>query len=137
VIEPGPGSATAAKTPVRELVRVMVNLGYATLLVIAAVLPPPSSIAGLTAPDWLAHAAAYGVQAGLLFWAVAPVVGRGRGLTVAFFGAAVFGALTEALQLLRPERAVEARDVAANIVGAAIVCGALFTAGRATTGRRK
>ncbi len=79
-------------------------------------------------PDWLAHATAYGIQTGLLFWALTPLVGVRSGLVGGLFGAVSFGAVTEALQFLQPGRTVEFRDVVANSVGALVVCAVIASA---------
>jgi len=102
---------------------------YSVFLIVAA-LAPPSTLGGLTSlPDWVAHALAYGVQAGLLFWAMAPTLGRGRALVIGVVGAVGFGVVTEVLQLLQPGRAVELKDLLANTVGAVSVCAAIAIAG--------
>lgn len=98
-----------------------INAGYAILLVVMAVMPHTSSVAVSLVPDWLAHASAYGIQAGLLIWALSPVVGGAGALAAGILGAGLFGAATEALQFLQPERTVEFRDVVANGVGAIVV----------------
>jgi VanZ family protein len=101
-------------------VRWIVNAIYAAVLAALAVVPPGPLTIGPSVPDWLAHAVAYGIQAGLLFWAVpATATTRSRaraGLT----GAVAFGAATEALQLLQPARSTELVDLVANGLGAAI-----------------
>ena len=98
-----------------------INVGYAILLVVMAVMPHINSVAVSLVPDWLAHASAYGIQAGLLFWALSPILGGVGALVAGILGAGLFGAATEALQILQPERTVELRDVIANVVGAIVV----------------
>jgi len=101
-------------------VRWIVNAIYAALLVALAVVPPSPWPGASSVPDWLAHGVAYGVQAALLFWAV-PGTATTRSRTLAALtGAIVFGAVTEALQLLQPARSTELIDVVADAVGAAI-----------------
>lgn len=102
-----------------------VNGGYALLLIIMAVLPSTSRVAELSVPDWLAHSAAYGVQAALLYWASLPSLGQTRALAAGVIGAAAFGVATEGVQLFHPGRDVEFKDVAANCVGALLVCGVI------------
>jgi VanZ family protein len=101
------------------------NLAYAALLVTIALLPSTSSVLRHAPPDWLSHAAAYGLQCVLLHWALARSVGAHRALLGAFLGAVAFGSVNEGLQLLQPGRAVEARDLLANATGALIACGAI------------
>lgn len=98
-----------------------INVGYAILLIVMAVMPQTSSVAVSVVPDWLAHATAYGIQAGLLFWALSPIFGGAGALAAGILGAGLFGAATEVLQFLQPERTVEFRDVVANGVGAIVV----------------
>jgi len=95
-----------------------------------AVLPSTSRVAVLSAPDWFAHATAYGVQAALLYWAALPSLGHRRSLAVGLFGAMAFGAVTETLQLLQPSRFVEVKDLAANTIGALLVCGVIGGGGQ-------
>jgi VanZ family protein len=90
-----------------------------------ALLPPSSLVTSLSPPDWLAHAAAYGVQAGLVAWALMPGLGRRGALVGGVIGASAFGLVTEGLQLLGPGRSVELADVVANMAGAILVCGAI------------
>jgi VanZ family protein len=107
-----------------------VNLVYAALLIVLAVLPQASTLSRLGTPDWLAHAAAYGIQGGLVFWAIGSAAPRCRRAATGVGTAVVFGAATEALQLVRPERSVELTDLAANAVGAAVVVGILVALDR-------
>lgn len=113
--DPRPGPAS----------RWAVNLGYAILLIIMATVPSTSRIAKFSMPDWFAHAFAYGIQSALLFWACLPSLRRCRALGVGVLGAFTFGMVTEALQLLQPARTLELKDIAANGVGALLVCGAI------------
>ncbi|MCD4750080.1 MAG: lipid-A-disaccharide synthase [Thermoanaerobaculales bacterium] len=96
------------------------NVAYALGLVVLAVVPQaPQTGRGL--PDAVPHALAYGVQAGLLYWAVRGSVKRDIRMVVAFFGATAFGLFTESLQLLIPYRHFELTDLLANAVGALVV----------------
>ncbi len=105
-----------------------INSAYAIFLVVAAVLPSGPALALLTIPDWFAHAVAYGVQAGLLFWAAGsgdrPVPGR---VAIAIGGAVALGLLTEGLQMLGPGRSAELADVLADAAGAVAVVGCVAT----------
>lgn len=85
-----------------------------------AVVPPGPLSFGPSVPDWLAHGVAYGIQAGLIFWAVPATATTRSRARAGLIGAVVFGAATEALQLLQPARSTELVDVVANGVGAAI-----------------
>jgi VanZ family protein len=114
-----------------------INLGYAILLIVMAVIPPASSEVVASVPDWLVHAAAYGAQAGLLFWAMLPVVGLRRALVSGILGAGLFGAATETLQMLQPARTVEVRDVVANSVGAIVVGLTIAIMARSGSGRNR
>ncbi len=96
------------------------NVVYALLLVVLAMVPRLPSISGLNATDSLAHASAYGFQAGLLFW-LFHVFSAGNGALWAVLGASGFGALTEVLQLLSPVRHFELSDMVADFMGAMIV----------------
>jgi VanZ family protein len=111
------------------------NLAYAGLLAVLAVVPAGPFTDRLAVPDWFAHAGAYGFQAGLIYWALLPMVGMRLGLIGAIGGASIFGVATEALQLLQPGRSVEIKDVVANTLGAFIVAGMIFAVGSKT--RRK
>ena len=124
--EPDP-TAAASPRP-NGTIRWAINGVYAILLVIMALVPSTSSIAELSPPDWLAHSLAYGLQAALLYWACLPWLGRNRAMLCGVVGASGFGFVTEALQLLQPSRAVELKDLAANTVGAVIVCGLIVAA---------
>jgi VanZ family protein len=107
---------------------------YSVLLVILAVIPPSIGDLMWRFPDRLAHALAYGGQAGLLYWAVAEFASRSAAAVSAFAGAFAFGLLTEGLQLFQPARSVEIGDLAANGIGAAAACGLIVIA-RALAGR--
>ena len=115
-------SLSAAQNRPRTVLRWATNMGWAILLVIMAVLPSTSRFTAISVPDWFAHATAYGIQAALLYWASFPSLGHGRSLAAGVVGAGAFGVVTEGLQILQPGRTVELRDLAANIVGALLVC---------------
>jgi len=132
----GPDSPAAVLPRPGAALRWATNAGYAILLVIMALVPSMSSIAELSPPDWISHAVAYGVQAALIFWACLPTRGRNRALLIGVVGASGFGIVTEALQFFQPSRSVELEDLAANSVGALLVCclivGVARLAGRRT-----
>ena len=104
-------------------IRLAAAMGYAVLLVVMALLPSSSRVVGLSVPDWFAHAIAYGILAGLVYWASLPSLGRSQALLVGVLSASVFGVLTECLQFLQPRRSVEVEDLIANTAGALLVCG--------------
>jgi len=112
-----------------------INAGYAILLIIMALVPSTSSIAELSPPDWISHAAAYGIQTAFVFWACLPTRGRNRALLIGVVGASAFGIVTEALQLFQPSRSVELKDLAANSAGALLACGLIIAAARLTARR--
>lgn len=117
-----------SKTHPNIATRWAANVGYAILLIVMALIPQTTAAAVSMVPDWFAHALAYGIQTGLLFWALAPSVGVRSALVGGLFGAVSFGAVTEVLQFLQPGRVVEFRDVVANSVGALVVFGVIATA---------
>ena len=100
--------------------RLLVNLMYAAALVGAALAPAvPGAAAGVS--DFWLHVAAYGVQAGLVLWALAPVAPPLAAAAASVSAAALLGGLTESLQGLVQSRSSEARDLAADVAGAAAV----------------
>jgi len=123
-----PAGSTPSKTSPSISSRWAANAGYAILLVVMAVIPQTMAATVSIVPDWLAHAAAYGIQTALLFWALTPMVGLRSALFGGLVGAISFGTLTEALQFLQPGRAVEFRDVIANSVGSVAVCAVIALA---------
>ena len=96
------------------------NAAYAALLIALAVVPSIPA-AGVGISDTVVHAAVYGVQALMLFLMLNAVFPTTRALASAWIGATGFGLITEALQLFRPERSVEFKDVIANAIGAGLV----------------
>jgi len=129
--EPGGNQIQQPPKPMTSGVhRWLANIAYAILLVVMAVLPSTSRVAVVSVPDWFAHATAYGGQAALLYWASLPLLGHRRSLAVGLFGATAFGVVTETLQLAQPRRFVEVKDLAANTIGALLVCGVIGGAGQ-------
>lgn len=115
----------------RELrVRWAIIIAYSVLLIVAAVLPSRIVATAASVPDWVSHALAYGIQAGLIHWGLVPITGWRRALVGAFLGTVAFGALTEAMQLLRPGRSLELKDLVADAAGALIVCLTIIGIGR-------
>jgi VanZ family protein len=112
---------------------ILVNAGYASILVMLA-LAPSISVPGLQVSDSVAHAAAYGLQALLLYFLFAVSSRPWTSVVAAVLCAFGFGVLTEALQLLQPARSVEFRDILANSLGVAIA-GAGITGYNRVTGR--
>jgi VanZ family protein len=98
----------------------VVNATYASVLILLALAPSPSA-PGLQVSDTLAHLAAYGLQALLLYFLFARFCRRSIAVPAAALGAAAFGAFTEGLQLLQPSRSAEIADILANTAGAVIV----------------
>jgi VanZ family protein len=98
----------------------LVNAAYAGLLVLLALAPSPPA-PGIEVSDTLAHAAAYGLQALLLYFLFARFSRPSIAIPIAALTAVAFGAITEGLQLLQPSRSVEVGDLLANTAGAVIV----------------
>ncbi len=124
------GGASRSTSSVNTGLRWGANISYAVVLVVLAVIPPTPQVTELAVPDWLAHATAYGIQAGLLFWAFNPLLAHHRALILGVLGASAFGIVTEGLQLLQPGRSVEFKDLVANTLGALLVCAIVAIAGR-------
>jgi len=100
-------------------VPLLINILFAILLVAGGLLPDlPGSGGGI--PDTVLHGSAYGLQAVLLFWLLAPRMRPRRALVAAVVCATLFGAMVETLQLLQPARSVELKDLLANAVGACL-----------------
>ncbi len=99
---------------------IALNTAYAAMLIALAVVPSIPG-AGIGVSDTVVHAAVYGVQALLLFVMLNAVFPTTRALASAWIGATGFGLITEAVQLFRPERSVEFKDVIANAIGAGLV----------------
>lgn len=113
----------------RRLV-IALNLVYAVaLLVFGLISSLPGSAAGV--PDHLAHAAAYAVQAALVYVLFLQSSGRGRAAVLAIGVAALYGGFVELLQTLQPARTAEVADLLANTIGA--IAASLFL--YVTTGR--
>lgn len=112
----------------RGAARWAVNAVYAALLALLAVAPPSSGLASVATPDWLAHAVAYGLQTGLVFWAIGPSRSAVRRALTGIGTAVAFGAVTEALQVFHPLRSIELADLAANAAGAVVVAAILVVA---------
>ena len=102
---------------------------YSVLLIVMAVLPSRIVATAAGLPDWISHALAYGLHAGLVYWGLVPMVGWRGALTGAFLGAVAFGAATEVMQLFHPDRSLEFKDLAADAVGALLVCLAIVGVG--------
>jgi VanZ family protein len=100
----------------RRLV-IATNLVYAVALLILGLIPSvPRAVAGV--PDHVAHAAAYAVQAALLYVFFLYSGRRRRAAVLAIGVAVLYGGCVEMLQSLQPARAVEVADLVANTVGA-------------------
>jgi VanZ family protein len=129
---------TSARRSSGSVWRWLANAAYAAILVVLALLPSIPPVAGrvIEIPDWAAHGTAYGVQAALLIWAWLPSIGTLRSAVAGIVGASSFGAVTETLQLLQPARSVEARDLAANAIGALVFGGLVVIVRTAMSGRR-
>lgn len=110
--------------------RWVVIIAYSLLLIVMAVLPSRIVATAADVPDWISHALAYGIQSGLIYWGLVPIIGWRWALVGAFLGAVAFGAATEALQLFRPGRTLELKDLVADAAGALIVCLAIIGIGR-------
>ena len=105
------------------------NLLYAVVLLALGLISDVSRFVPiLNTPDLVAHAAAYAVQAAFLYALLLPTCGQGRAALLSAFGATLYGGVIEASQLLQPARVFEARDLAANAVGAASAAAVLYLA---------
>lgn len=106
--------------------RWVVIIAYSLLLIVMAVLPSRVVASAADIPDWISHALAYGIQSGLIYWGLVPIIGWRWALVGAFLGTVAFGAATEAMQLLRPGRSLEFKDLVADAAGALTVCLAII-----------
>jgi VanZ family protein len=113
------------------------NLVYAIALMILGLIPSvPGAGAGL--PDHVAHAAAYAIQAVLLFVLFLRPGRRGRTALLALGVAVLYGGCVEILQSLQPARTVEFADLVANAVGASSAALILYlVAGAGSTEARR
>jgi len=111
-------------------VRWAVIIAYSLLLIVVAVVPSRIVASAANVPDWISHALAYGLQSGLIYWGLLPIIGWRRALIGAFLGAVAFGAATETMQLFRPGRSLELKDLAADAAGAFVVCLTIIGIGR-------
>ncbi len=98
----------------------LINILYASLLVVGGLVSVPSGSAG-DIPDWVLHGSAYGLQAGLLSWLFASTMRPRRAVFAGVVCATLFGAIVEVLQLLQPARSAEPEDLLANAAGACII----------------
>lgn len=107
----------------------LINILYAILLVVGALVPTTSQAAG-GVPDYVLHGSAYGLQAALLSWFFASTMRLRRAIFAGVVCATLFGAMVEFLQLLQPARQVEVKDLLANAVGACIFGAVIALVGR-------
>jgi len=101
--------------------RLVLNLAYAAILLVLGLIPRVPGL-GTAVPDALAHATAAGTQALMLFWLLVTASSPPVAVISSGFAAFVFGGVIEVLQLLQPARYFQAADLAANAVGATLVC---------------
>lgn len=99
------------------------NLLYAVVLLSLGALP---NIRVEGVPDHIAHAMAYGVQAGLLYLFLMRMLRPMTAALLAATGTMFYGGLIEALQLIQPSRTFEILDLAANAVGAVAAASIAF-----------
>ena len=130
-------SAVATEGLVNAWVRpLMINLGYAAVLMMVSLTSSPPPVPIFSQRDWLAHGLAYGVQVLLLHEFFRRIAGPGSAIVAAATIGLVFGTAVEALQLLQPARFYETSDLVANGVGVAGAV-ALLTIVRAQQARQK
>jgi VanZ family protein len=110
-------------------IRLLVNILYAVLLMAGGLVTLPVGSGG-GIPDVVLHGTAYGLQAALLFWLFSSTMRPRGAIVAAVFCATLFGAMVEILQLFRPMRELELKDLFANTVGACIVGVVIDLAGR-------
>jgi VanZ family protein len=92
------------------------------VLLVLALIPRSSPVMPeLHVPDTFAHAAAYGLQAGMLLWLLSRELTTGQAFVFAWLGATLYGLVTELAQLLVAARSFEVSDMVADAVGAALV----------------
>jgi len=145
VIDHGPGDPVdvdrtlASPNPPKPATRTRWAIAsvYGAILVAMALIPSVPTVGGFAVPDWLAHAFAYGLQAGLFFWGSSPSVGTACALVIGILGAAALGVFTEGLQWLHPSRSVEVRDLLADVAGATVVCSVAATVALVFSGRAR
>jgi VanZ family protein len=106
----------------------LINILYAILLVVGALVPTPEAAGGV--PDYVLHGSAYGLQAALLSWFFASTMRLRRAIFAGVVCATLFGTMVEILQLLQPARQVEVKDLLANAVGACIFGAVIALVGR-------
>lgn len=100
--------------------------GYSATLVVLAMIPRPPAFV----PDIVAHGAASGIQALLLYWVAASLLSPIGSVATAWLGATAFSGFTEVLQYLLPPRTAEFKDLASGMVGASAMLVALLVARR-------
>jgi VanZ family protein len=98
------------------------NLVYAGALIALALIPhTPAALRGITVSDVVAHAIAYGLQAGMLLLLLRSLLATIPAYLLSWLGASLFGLLTELLQMPLKARSAELADLAADAIGAALV----------------
>jgi len=110
-------------------IRLLINILYALLLMAGGLVTLPVSSGG-GVPDVFLHGVAYGVQAALLYWLFSSKMRPRSAIVAAVCCATLFGAMVETLQLFRPVREVQLKDLFANTVGACVVGIVIDLAGR-------
>ncbi|MEE4272189.1 MAG: VanZ family protein [Thermoanaerobaculales bacterium] len=115
--------------------RWVVIVGYSALLVILSMMPASAASTSLGVPDWLAHGIAYGIEAAMLAWGLSGVAVVRRPILAGLIGAIAFGMATESLQLFRPDRTAELKDLAANTAGAILAAVSMLVFGTRRMGR--
>jgi VanZ family protein len=107
---------------------IVCNLVYAIVLLVLALIPvSPQVIPKVHLTDTVAHAAVYGLQAGMMLWLLKRMLTVGKAFVFAWLGATLYGLVTELAQLLVAARSFEVSDMVADAVGAALVLAAVGT----------
>lgn len=99
---------------------------YSAALIGLSVIPHPPSLL----PDFVAHAAASGIQAVLLYWVAASLLSPLGSIAAAWLGATAFEGFNEVLQHLLPPRTAELKDLVSGMVGAGVMLAGVVMARR-------
>jgi len=114
------GEAPSVARPGPTGLLVAANLVYAMVLMFFAYIPHIPEPLGVRVPDVVSHGVAYGLQALLLLLLLSRLTSPVLAAFGACLGTALFGGLTEVVQLLQPTRATQLSDLGADCVGAAV-----------------
>lgn len=104
-------------------VRFLLLAFYSAAIAYFMLIPSPPEPPSFLAWDKLQHAAAFAVYAALAAWAFGSLEGVRHPFRAALLAAALFGILTEVLQMtLTTKRSGDLGDLAADVFGAAAAC---------------